>query len=83
MIRLTRKAFRAWLAAKPRRTFHRSYSHWDGLCPLASWDQAAMIMPALRRSWRLTFMRRIDATVAIGQSITAARCTRILDGIKP
>ena len=77
MARLTRKAFRAWLASKPRRRFD-FVDDIDRECPIGCYMGR---VPWGRRlpTWCLEFMGAVDMN---GFPITAAKCLRILDGIK-
>ena len=83
MSKLTRKAFRAWLASKPRRRFERTDLNWGGMCPLHEYRGLSRDGHARRwPKWAHSFAADVDRNVGIGTRITAAKCLRILDGIK-
>lgn len=80
MPNLTRKAFRAWLAANPRRVFLRWGGNWDCCCPIGTYTKGSGIAAVEGRRWAWNFIQSIDRECRA--RITAARCLKILDGIK-
>ena len=86
MPKLTRKAFRAWLMENPRRRFKRVVGDdypWTGHCPIATFIGEPFGAFAKDPRWAREFAKCIDNETEEGfKLITAARCLKILDGIK-
>ena len=77
MAKLTRKAFRAWLAERPQRVFHK-------VSPLVVWrGESKSDRPRKWPKWCVSVAYAFDNVAPMGARITAARCLQILDGIKP